>query len=137
MAIRNEPHCEIASGELARWLELQGTDRWWSVDGDPVLGGRLSIPCPADEPAAELRQLNRPLLVAEKEDASEGRGQTIRAEDLDRLVDRLEYFGQGRTWTDRALYLCWKGSDVDWLLVEDAQTTESEAREARSQQKGR
>jgi hypothetical protein len=29
-------------------------------------------------------------------------------------------------WTDdRVLYLCWDGSDEEWLLVEDRETTES------------
>jgi hypothetical protein len=47
MSLRDEPHYTIASSELASWLEMQGTDRWWSVDGDPLLTGRLSLPCPA------------------------------------------------------------------------------------------
>jgi hypothetical protein len=33
MSLRDEPHYRISSSELAAWLEAQGTDRWWSVDG--------------------------------------------------------------------------------------------------------
>jgi hypothetical protein len=37
MSVRDEPHCKIASTELAAWLGQLGTDRWWTVDGDPLL----------------------------------------------------------------------------------------------------
>ena len=66
--IRAGPHYEVAAGELAAWLEQQGEDRWWTVDGDPLLTGRLAFPCPADELAPELRKIGRPLLVQAKKD---------------------------------------------------------------------
>ena len=68
-SIQEGPHYEIQSSELAAWLEQQGVDLWWNVDGDPLLTGRLTFPCPADELSAELRKLNRALLVQ----APEGR----------------------------------------------------------------
>src|SRR5438094_670211 len=61
MSLRDEPHNKIASSELAAWLEQQGTDRWWTVDGDPLLTGRLILahvnPLPAE--AAPLSHYNR------------------------------------------------------------------------------
>jgi hypothetical protein len=139
MAIKNCPHYELPSSELALWLEEQGANLWWTVDGDPVLGGRLALPCPAEEMAVTLRVLNRPLLLADKGDKTEASGQMIRADDLNQLADSFTHFSLelGRNVTDRAFYLCWKGSDIDWLLVEDVQSTEDEARDARSQLEAR
>jgi hypothetical protein len=51
--IRGGPHYEVPSVELASWLEGLGPDRWWNVDGDPLLTGRLRFPCPAAGLAAE------------------------------------------------------------------------------------
>ena len=75
------PHYEIHSTELAAWLEKQGKDRWWNVDGDPLLTGRLEFPCPADELAEELRRLNRPLLVQAK--TPDARGQQVDRNQID------------------------------------------------------
>jgi hypothetical protein len=129
--IRAGPHYEIPSSELAAWLEQQGEDRWWNVDGDPLLTGRMAFPCPADELAAELRKINRPLLIQAKKDDAGARGQVITKEKLHDLVDHfgenLPAFGAGQMplWSgDRLLYLCWKGSPHEWLLVEDSETTE-------------
>jgi hypothetical protein len=121
------PHYEVPSSELAAWLEQQGEDRWWNVDGDPLLTGRLTFPCPADELAAELRQINRPLLVQAKKDDAGAKGQPVHRDKLNELV---EHFGR-----DRLLYLCWKEAPYgwlrEWLLVEDSVATEqSKADEA-------
>src|SRR5713226_505151 len=89
MSLRDEPHYTIASSELADWLEGQGTDRWWSVDGDPLLTGRLSFPCPADEVAGELRRIKRPLLVLDRRKNPTGDGEPIQARDLDGLATRM------------------------------------------------
>src|SRR5262249_30037535 len=61
--IRGGPHYELPSAELAAWLEERGPDRWWNVDGDPLLTGRLTFPCPARHLAAALRSIPRPLLI--------------------------------------------------------------------------
>lgn len=136
--LRAEPHYEIASSELAAWLEQQGEDRWWYVDGDPLLTGRMTFPCPADELAEELRRIDRPLLVqAHKEDGG-AKGQHIQNDKLNELVVRFaEIFppaGSEQTppgSEDRLLYLCWKDAYVEWLLVEDSATTKlSKADEA-------
>jgi hypothetical protein len=135
MSIRAEPHFKIPSVALAEWLERQGVDRWWTVDGDPLLAGRLSFPCPADELAAELRRLNRTLLVQDRRESPSGRGQPVTARELDALVSRLGdnlVIREPRPpWAnDRVFFLCWESGGDDWLLLEDEQTTESSRRDA-------
>jgi hypothetical protein len=45
MAIPDEPYFRLPARELAAWIEQQGADTWWNVDGDSILTGRLSFPC--------------------------------------------------------------------------------------------
>jgi hypothetical protein len=137
MAIKDGSYYELPASELARWLDQQGADRWWTVDGDPLLGGLLALPGPGDELAAVLRRINKPLLLADKDNAPEARGQMVRAADLNQLADTLPHYGDAGPGGDRAFYLSWKGSEFDWLLIEDVLTSESEAREARSQEEVR
>ena len=126
-SIVSGPHYELPSAELAAWLEQQGKDRWWNVDGDPLLTGRLDFPCPADELADELRRIDRPLLVQVK--APEAKGQQIDRDNIGGIVSRfyenIQTNGhESQPWaTDRFLYLCWKGSGNEWLLAEDSVTT--------------
>jgi hypothetical protein len=129
MSLQDEPHVKIPSAELAAWLENKGTDRWWNVDGDPLLTGRLSFPCPADELASELRRINRVLLVQDRRSPPSSQGETIVARDLDGLVTRLgqnvQTNGTQPSWVnDRVFFLCWTDRHDDWLLVEDEETTE-------------
>jgi hypothetical protein len=126
--IRSRPHYELPAAELAAWLEAQGNDCWWSVDGDPLLTGRLDFPCPADELAAELRQIGQPLLVQARTEDSEAKGQKIDRNKLDAVAGKiadnlhLRREGQSPAWSDdRLLYLCWKESTIDWLLCEDSE----------------
>jgi hypothetical protein len=138
--IRSRPHYEIPSAELATWLEEQGKHRWWNVDGDPLLTGRMTFPCPAAELAAELRAIGRPLLIQAKKDDTGAKGQVISKEKLNAVVERfagsLQVSGGGRTLQsggDRLLYLCWKGTSNEWLLAEDSETTEQMQAEERDQ----
>jgi hypothetical protein len=129
MSFRDGPHYRIAASELATWLEGLGADRWWNVDGDPLLTGRLSFPCPVDELAAELRRINRTLVVQDRRQPASGRGELIVAQDLNKLVTRLRdnVQGVGKTapWADdRLLLLCWEERGGEWLLIEDEETTE-------------
>lgn len=137
MSLQNEPHYQIASSELAAWLEGQGTDLWWSVDGDPLLTGRMSFPCPADELAAELRRINRTLLLQDRRQPPAGRGEQIVAGDVNALATRLEESVPTNAtppWaTDRLFVLCWEGHDDEWLLVEDGETTERSREDAAPQ----
>ena len=135
MSLRSEPHYKISSSELAAWLEGQGTDRWWTVDGDPLLTGRLSLPCPADELAAELQRINRTLLVQDPRKPPSGRGEQIAAQDLDELVTRLgDNLQTNETmpaWAnDRLLCLCWEDRGDEWLLLEDEETTQRSREDA-------
>ena len=142
MSLRDEPHYRIASSELAAWLEAQGTDRWWTVDGDPLLTGRLSLPCPADELADELRRINRTLLVRDRRKPPAGRGEQIVARDLDglaaRLGENLQTNGTPPPWaSDRLFFLCWEEREDEWLLVEDEETTERSRADAVAQRAGK
>ena len=134
MSLRNEPHFRIASSELADWLETQGVNRWWTVDGDPVLTGRLSFPCPADELAAELRRIRKPLLVQDRTVSRSGHGEVITAKELDRVVTRLGdnmAAQQKPAWADdRLFFLSWADRDDEWLLAEDEETTERSRQDA-------
>ncbi len=124
------PHFELPSTELAAWVERQGMDRWWNVDGDPLLTGLVSFPCPGDELAVELRRLNRPLLV--QAESADAKGELIDSTRLDGLVswlrDAIPAYGVGAPpgTGDRLFYLCWKGSPAEWLLIEDSLTTQEE-----------
>jgi hypothetical protein len=133
MSLRDEPHYQIASTELANWLERQGTDVWWGVDGDPHLTRFISFPCPADVLADELRRINRPLLVLAPNKEPEARGQEVTAQELDKLATRFwrDFPVTGPdprpVWMDdRAFYLAWPDRDDEWMLLEDRQTTEEE-----------
>ncbi len=99
------------------------------MDGDPLLTGRVTFPCPVDELAAELRKINRPLLVQAKRDDSRATGQPVGADKLNEVVSRLaenvHSLGEDQmpSWGgDRLLYLCWKGTPYEWLLTEDSET---------------
>jgi hypothetical protein len=128
--IRSGPQYEIASGDLAAWLEEQGSDRWWNVDGDPLLTGRMTFPCPANRLAKELRRINRPLIVQARKDDSEARGQPAGKDRLDQVVAyvsrKRHQIGLGLLTpppADRALRLCWTDSLFEWTLSEDSRTT--------------
>jgi hypothetical protein len=126
--IRSRPHYELPAHELAAWLEAQGDERWWSVDGDPLLTGRLDFPCPADELATESRQIGQSLLVQARLEETGAKGQRINRDKLDaiavKIADSLHLIREGQlpSWSgDRLLYLCWNGSTNDWLLCEDSE----------------
>lgn len=130
MSIQDQPHYELPSAELAAWIEQQDVDQWWNVDGDPLLTGRLSFPCPGDELADELRRIKRPLLVLDRSQNPHAHGQVIDSSGLDALVghlgDNVQIKGESPVWLrDRLLYLSWKGSPEEWLLIEDEETSES------------
>jgi hypothetical protein len=135
MSIPDEPHYEVPAAELAAWIEQFGPDCWWSVDGDPLLTGLLSIPATGDKLAALIRRIGRPLLVQDGRPNPVGKGETIGRAELNDLVRSWgDPTPEGRprpAWRDgRVLYLCWNGSGDEWLLIEDVETTESERAEA-------
>ncbi len=136
-SIQAGSHYELLSLELAKWLEREGANSWWNVDGDPLLTGRMTFPCPADELATELRKINRPLLVQAPKGDTEASGQLIDASKISPLVTRfagnLQSAGPLPEWAnDRFFYLCWKGSPHEWLLAEDSVTAKQYRDEAGS-----
>jgi len=121
MSIRQRAHYRLTTSELAQWLDQQGDDCWWSIDGDPLLTGLVSLPCPSGELAEALRQIRIPLLLQDKDNNSQAAGQSVLAEDLDRLAVTDN---QG----NRSFLLGWAhapASDLGWLLVEDRETAQS------------
>ena len=110
----NLPRLELSSVELAAWLDKQDPDVWWLVDGDPLLTGNVSFPCPSDVLAAELRRLDQPLLLIPPETAQPGDRRII-SDDIDELV----YTEEGIE--ERMFRLRWaKFPDRhEWLLIED------------------
>jgi hypothetical protein len=140
MSIRDEPHYELPAAELAAWIEQQGADQWWTVDGDWVLPGRMAFPCPGDELAAELRRINRPLLIADNDKNPAAQGQPITRAKLDALACR---FGRPTPagarrppWADDGVFLLrWKDRQEEWLLVDDEFATEGYQRDLLEQEK--
>jgi hypothetical protein len=121
---------EVSADSLADWIERQGTDKWWVIDGDNYLSSRVMSPCPTAALVRVLRQVNRSLLVQTLE--PQATGQVVGPDKLDQLTDRLgEDFYKTinpdlpkPTWVDdRCLWLCWKGQNDEWMLAEDSQAT--------------
>jgi len=130
MSIQSGPHFEVHSTELADWIEKQGANVWWNVDGDPLLTDRQVFPCPGDELAQALRRLSRPLLIQDPKKRSDADGRAISAAEIDSVADRLgsnvQYTGDKPVWADdRIFYCCWKGAKDEWLLAEDRETSKS------------
>ena len=126
MSIRQRAHYRLATSELAKWLEQQSDKCWWSVDGDPLLTGLVSFPCPSSELAEAVRHIDIPLLLQDKSDNPQAAGRQITAGDLSRLADTDE---QG----NRSFLFGWENAladDLGWLLVEDRETAESMSSES-------
>ncbi len=116
---------EIRAEDLASWLEQKGPSIYWTVDGDPLLAGRLSLPCSGDKLAKVLRKVKKPLLViapVRKTCLLSGGAATPNLDDL------VEYEELGT----RVLQLRWKDSDHTWLLIEDEETSTSESSDSSS-----
>lgn len=139
--IKERPHFELAPKTLAAWLMDQGTDRWWSVDGDPFLSSLIAMPCPADELAELLERIDKPLLIHDPKERDTSRGQRIeRWEELNGLCLRLRdnekiepSEGQPPWLENRFFALCWKNRNDAWLLIEDLETTADYASELESE----
>ena len=108
--VSDKPHYRIEAYNLATWIEDQGEDTWWSVDGDQLLMSRLSFPCPADELVTAIQAVGKPLFVLAAKDFN-ANGSEISPDD----VERLAVF---RDQVARRLNLCWIDSYDDWELTE-------------------
>jgi hypothetical protein len=111
------PHYEMQSHELADWLDNEGADSWWTVDGERHLNRTVDFPCPAEELSEELRKMpNRTLEVLDPR-----LGSTADGEPLANGV-RLSDLADRNNRRKRQLYAFrWKGDGIEkvWLLGED------------------
>lgn len=120
----------ISANDLAKWIDQLGADRWWTVDGDPLLTGRVSFPCSGDELAEEIRTVNLPLVVFEETNEVKVTG-PVDTTNLDQLArpawgigSFAEEFAAHRARA-RMLVLAWQRSPhLEWLLVEVASSAE-------------
>jgi len=105
MAVKERARYAISAAQLGSWLRNQGPDSWWSVDGDPVLTGRIAFPAPGPEIADVLVKMKKRLLFLDLEEE----GHVRRA-------------GGG----ERVLQFSWEEyPQTDWLLIEDMETAEN------------
>jgi hypothetical protein len=115
MNSKDEPYYTLPAGALAGWLDRQ-PERWWCVDGDPVLTSIVDFPCPSDELAPMIRRVGQALLLRDKNPGSQAHGEEIGADRLDELADTSNRKHR------KVLRLSWANSNVDWLLIEDEAT---------------
>jgi hypothetical protein len=124
---------EIPTTALATWLEQQGADRWWSIDGDPILTGQLNFPCPGDELAEELRKIKGTVEVKVPIRSSHlSKPEEILNAAVRELGENVKTSSANEpAWIhDRLIDLRWKDSSNEWLLVEDEETSENYRRDA-------
>lgn len=105
-----EPLHEVDTAALAAWLEAQGDETWWNIDGDLELTELLSLPSPATELAGILRKLPRKRLRV-LGDASKHPKVKPGPDVFDSLAE-----DEGGA---RVLYLTWDDPDAVWVLAED------------------
>ncbi len=107
--IEGRPQYRLTNAEVVFWLFERG-DRLWRVDGDPVLGSVLNIPCPTDELVHQIVKVGRDMLIIEPPNFVEASPFSI-----DQLVDNEGEMG-GPT-----LAIVWDGmkNNQYWLLIEE------------------
>ena len=116
--IRDLPHYRLSSSSvLGDWLDMQGKESWWSVDGDPLLMERLNFPCPGEELAKLLRLLDKPLLMFDSRAQPEAKGEMIGAAAIDDVANA------DPSHDERVIQFCWADApDRGWLLCEDLES---------------
>jgi hypothetical protein len=112
MSVKESPHYTLPAETLAAWIENQ-PDKWWFVDGDPLLTSVVDFPCPGDELAPMIRKIGKTLLLQDKNRGSAANGEPVEGNRLDELSDTNNRRHQ------KILLLSWIDSDTDWLLMED------------------
>jgi len=112
MGVKDKPHYTLRAATLAKWIESQ-PDKWWFVDGDPLLTSILDFPCPSDELAPAIRKIGKDLLLQDKHVDSSAHGEVVEGDQLDELSDTNNKRRQ------KTFRLSWMDSDEDWLLIED------------------
>jgi hypothetical protein len=111
------PHYEMQSHDLADWLDNEGPDSWWTVDGERHLNRTVDFPCPPEELSEELRKMpNRTLEVLDPRPGSTANGAPVgNGVKLIDLADRNNNRGS-QIYTFRVKG---EGFDKAWQLVED------------------
>jgi len=112
MSIKEMPHYTVTADTLASWIERQ-PDRWWFVDGDPILTATVDFPCPGDELAPAIRKVGKDLLLQDKNRSSNANGEIVESSRIEGLSDTNNRHHK------RTLLLSWSDSNIDWLLMED------------------
>jgi hypothetical protein len=112
MSVKQNPHYTVPAEALAKWIE-ERSERWWFVDGDPLLTSTVDFPCPGDELAPAIRKIGKNLLLQDKDGSPTAKGQVVQDNRLDELSDTRNRQQQ------KTLLLSWSDSDIDWLLSED------------------
>jgi hypothetical protein len=102
----------IPSREVARWLDSQ-PDTWWSAGLDDLLISRLNFPCPNDEVAEVLREIDKNLIVYTDKSIGIEDGQQIDSQVFPLLADT-----QNR-YHNRYFLASWQGSNKKWLFREN------------------
>ena len=102
----------IPSREVARWLDSQ-PDTWWSAGVDDLLISRLNFPCPSDEVADVLREVNKNLVVYTDKSIGIEDGRQIDSQVFPLLADTHNRY------ENRDFLVSWQGSNRKWLLGED------------------
>jgi hypothetical protein len=122
MSTPPEPHTTLAAADIADWLDRQGQGSWWAVDGDALLTGLVSFPCPGDVLAKELRRIGRRIVVLGQSGESEPR----------RVLDDLALRDEGTN--DRLFTMRWEGApeEEEWVLYEDREAAARAAQRRRA-----
>ncbi len=109
----------MSPARLADWLEAQGPDLWWTVDGDDLLLGTITLPTTADRLAARLRMVNKTLIVLDPLDLQPG--------PLDpTTIDLNEIADKDNPRHERIFCMRWDDPKYpgEWLLCEDKYSAE-------------
>jgi hypothetical protein len=124
IAMRADLYRQAPLRELSAWLRTH-PESWWSVDGDSVLMGRISFPCPSEKLAAALDRRDGTVFVRDPE--SKVAGTHVSVADLERLAaDPAD---------GRVLQLRWTENGPDWLLVEDQEAAELSRRDTTAERR--
>lgn len=107
---------DVDASDLARWLLSRGEDRLWTVDGEPLLAGILSLPCTARELAEGLDQhrQGRLRLFAPMGSAPD-------SPQIDKYVDQ-----EGGTHSFEVAWLLDGVAGQRWVIAEDELAEEAE-----------
>lgn len=111
MTVQAKSRLIVTAAAMADWLESQ-PERWWVVDGDPLLMSLVDFPCPSDELAPVIRRIGKSLCILGRA-LEAGKVGEVAAAQLDGLCDTDDRFQQ------KTLLLSWENSEDEWLLVED------------------